>query len=155
MDNLALNRVKCTISSVKWNGGKVAKSYHVCVISQRKQRDGMGCSKRKDVRIHVEKMLTYSEGSILGAECVENISTLVLSLTGSFFICRSSAEKIGVFERVLSFRNIHFPSLKSSTAPGAGSKTKVGMLISTFARICLLYKLSENTTCFFTASSPT
>lgn len=84
----------------------------------------MGYSKWNDVRIHVEKILTYSEDSVLGVECMENISTLVLSLTGSFFICRSAAGKICIFERVLNFRNIHFPSLKISTAPRSRVRDK-------------------------------
>lgn len=86
---------------------------------------------------------------------MENISNSVFSLTGSFFICRSDAEESCLFRRVVGFRSIHAPALKSATAPKRSGRGETGNVsLFTFARICLPPKLSENTTCFLTASSP-
>lgn len=82
---------------------------------------------------------------------MDNISKSLLSLTNSFFICRSAAEEICLFRMVLGFRIIHGPALKSGSGWGRGEIGNAYLL--RFARICLPFKLSDNITCFLTFSS--
>lgn len=117
----------------------------------------MRCSKWNDVdarRKDVEIFRGLSPRSCMYGD----FSNSVLSLTGSFFICKSTAEEICCFRRVLGFSSmcvdLWSPALKSSIAPKRWVREETGnAYLFTFKRICFLSKLSENITCFLTSSS--